>query len=173
MLSKTVGTILFCWFVVAAGFAGTGNPPSQWDISGAGDPSIQGFATDISANLGDVVHFKINTNATAYHLDIYRMGYYGGDGAKIMATLTPTATLPQNQPACLTESSTGLNDCDSWAESASWMVPSTAQSGIYFAKVTRNDTGGASPCAGGGRPPNSPFCSNAQAQNCGMSPMVV
>ena len=29
-----------------------GNPQSEWDISGGGDPSIQGFATDISVNLG-------------------------------------------------------------------------------------------------------------------------
>ena len=29
-----------------------GNPASEWDISGAGDPSIQGFATDISVNRG-------------------------------------------------------------------------------------------------------------------------
>src|SRR5215831_11489765 len=30
----------------------TGNPSSDWDISGAGDLSIQGFATDISVNVG-------------------------------------------------------------------------------------------------------------------------
>ena len=30
-----------------------GNPPSEWDISGAGDPSIQGFATEISVNQGE------------------------------------------------------------------------------------------------------------------------
>src|SRR5438552_3065855 len=30
-----------------------------WDISGAGDSTIQGFATDISVNLGDAVSFKI------------------------------------------------------------------------------------------------------------------
>jgi len=34
-----------------------GNPPSEWDIAGAGDPTIQGFATDISAAPGDTVHF--------------------------------------------------------------------------------------------------------------------
>jgi hypothetical protein len=27
-----------------------GNPASEWDVSGAGDASIQGFATDISVN---------------------------------------------------------------------------------------------------------------------------
>src|ERR1035437_5253530 len=53
-----------------------GNPSSQWDISGAGDSSIQGFATDISANKGDTVHFKINTTASAYQISIYRLGYY-------------------------------------------------------------------------------------------------
>src|SRR5580704_1303979 len=35
-----------------------GNPPSQWDVSGAGDPTIQGFATDISVNLGQTINFK-------------------------------------------------------------------------------------------------------------------
>jgi hypothetical protein len=29
-----------------------GNPQSQWDIGGAGDPSIQDFATEISVNEG-------------------------------------------------------------------------------------------------------------------------
>ena len=122
----------------------TATPASQWNISGSGDSSIQGFTTDISANLGDTVHFKISTNASAYHLDIYRMGYYGGDGASLITTIQPSAKLPQSQPACLTDSSSGLLDCGNWAESASWTVPTTAKSGIYFAKVTRNDTSGAS-----------------------------
>src|SRR5262247_906989 len=42
-----------------------GNPDSEWDINGAGDPNIQGFATDISVNKGETVHFKIDTNAHA------------------------------------------------------------------------------------------------------------
>ena len=51
-----------------------GNPQSEWDVSVAGDPSIQGFSTDISVNHGQIVYFKIDTPSTAYHLDIYRMG---------------------------------------------------------------------------------------------------
>jgi hypothetical protein len=121
-----------------------GNAASQWDISGLGDTTIQGFATDISVNQGQTVHFKVNTNATAYHLDIYRMGYYGGLGARLITTVQPTAALPQNQPACLNDLSTGLVDCGNWAESAAWAVPANATSGVYFAKVVRQDTGGAS-----------------------------
>ena len=78
----------------------TGNPPSEWDITGVGDTSIQGFATDISVNRGSTVSFKINTNATTYRFDIYRLGYYGGMGARKVATVTPSAT-PAADPARL------------------------------------------------------------------------
>ena len=121
-----------------------GSPPSQWDISDAGDPSIQGFATDISVDHGQTISFKITTDAAAYHLDIYRMGYYGGMGARLVATVLPSVPLPQNQPACLNDSSTGLFDCGNWAVSATWAVPANATSGIYFAKLVREDTQGAS-----------------------------
>ena len=97
-----------------------GTPQADWDVAGAGDLSIQGFATDISVNRGQTVQFKIDTDAAAYRLDIYRMGYYGGDGARLVATVTPSATLPQNQPDCLDDPATGLVDCGNWAVSASW-----------------------------------------------------
>ncbi|MEO8062817.1 MAG: DUF4082 domain-containing protein [Pseudomonadota bacterium] len=122
----------------------TGNPSSEWDINGAGDASIQGFATQISVNRGGTVQFKVDTNATNYRFDIYRMGYYGGLGARKITTVNPTASLPQNQPNCLTQPSTGLIDCGNWAVSGSWTVPANATSGVYFAKVVRTDTGGAS-----------------------------
>jgi hypothetical protein len=113
--------------------AKAGSPSSEWDLSGAtGDGDIQGFATDISVNCGDTVHFKVDTTASNYRLDIYRMGYYGGLGARKVATVTPTAV--QNQAACDTKAD-GLVDCGNWAESASWAVPSTAVSGIYFAHL--------------------------------------
>ena len=78
-----------------------GNPESEWDVNGNGDPTIQGFATQISTNVGGTVNFKIDTTAKAYRIDIYRIGYYGGNGARKVASVTPTATLPQSQPSCL------------------------------------------------------------------------
>ena len=121
-----------------------GTPSSTWQISGSGDSSIQGFATDISVNRGQTVSFKIKSDASSYHLDIYRMGYYGGNGARMIATVSPSASLPQSQPACLTDAATKLYDCGNWAVSASWAVPSDATSGIYFARLVRTDTGGSS-----------------------------
>src|SRR5690606_13404040 len=125
--SRLVLTTLFAMAVSSAQPAS----PSEWDISGAGDPSIQGFTTDISVNVGGTVRFKIESTAS-YRLDIYRMGYYGGNGASKIATI---ASLPAiNQPNCLTSPATGLVDCGNWTVTASWAVPSTAKSGIYFAK---------------------------------------
>jgi outer membrane protein assembly factor BamB len=120
-----------------------GTPRADWDVSGGGDPSIQGFATDISVDVGDTVHFKIDTPATAYHLDIYRLGYYGGLGARHVDTVAPSAPLPQVQPACPTDPVTELVDCGTWNESAAWNVPADAVSGIYVAKLVRDDVSGA------------------------------
>ena len=122
----------------------TGNPASEWDVSGAGDATLQGYATQISVNRGNTVTFKVDTTAAAYRLDIYRMGYYGGQGARKVASVLPSATLPQAQPACLRDTATGLIDCGNWGASASWAVPASAVSGIYFAKLVRPDTGGSS-----------------------------
>ncbi len=120
-----------------------GNPATEWDVSGVGDPSIQGFTTDISVNLGQTVFFKVSTDATAYRLDIYRMGYYGGMGARKVATISPSVPLPQNQPACLSDTATSLVDCGNWGVSAFWAVPANAASGLYFARLVRLDTSGA------------------------------
>jgi hypothetical protein len=121
----------------------TGNDSSEWDVKTAdgGDPTIQGFATDISVNRGSTVFFKINTPAHSYAINIYRVGYYGGLGARKVATITPSVSLPQSQPSCLIDANTGLTDCGNWAVSASWAVPATATSGIYFAHLVRTDNG--------------------------------
>lgn len=121
-----------------------GAPWQEWEINGAGDDTIQGFSTDISVNAGKRIDFKIDTDASAYTIDIYRTGWYQGLGARKVASVAPSAALPQRQLECLSDVSTELVDCGTWAVSASWQVPSDAVSGVYFAKLTRTDTGGAS-----------------------------
>ncbi|MCX2749958.1 hypothetical protein OOZ51_19405, partial [Arthrobacter sp. MI7-26] len=122
-----------------------GNPDSEWQVFGAGDDTIQGYGTSMSVNIGESIAFKILTPASSYHIDVYRLGYYQGLGArKVASNLLPSAALPQTQPACNTYSDTGLIDCGNWSVSASWAVPSTAVSGVYIARLVRNDTNGAS-----------------------------
>ena len=129
-----------------------GHPPTEWDINSYGDPSIQGFGTDIAVAQGQTIEFKIDTDSDDYRIDIYRMGYYGGMGARRVDSFEPSATLPQVQPECLRgpipvlaegggmeEWPAPLVDCGNWAVSASWQVPDDATSGIYFARLVRKD----------------------------------
>lgn len=115
-----------------------GNPQSEWDLNGPASSNIEGFATDISVNHGSTVDFKINTDSTNYRIDIYRLGYYGGDGARLVGSIQhqSAATI---QPAALTDSVTGLVDAGNWHVTDSWSVPADAVSGVYIAKLVRQD----------------------------------
>ena len=93
----------------------------------------------MGVNIGQTIQFKIESPATSYKIDIYRMGYYGGDGARLETSITPNISISQTQPACNTNTTTGLTDCSNWGVSASWTVPTTAVSGVYFAHIHRTD----------------------------------
>jgi hypothetical protein len=107
----------------------SGTSASVWDIGiGGGSNTIEGFATDISVNRGQTVGFKINTVATKYNIDIYRLGYYGGLGAHLVIRLPQTS--PSIQPPPGGNPSIGLIDAGNWKGTASWLVPATAVSGF-------------------------------------------
>ena len=119
-----------------------GTPESVWMI-GRGDPSIEGYAAQFTLNHGQRVDFKINTNSTNYRIDIYRLGYYGGNGARLVQTINRQLTTAQSQPLPLFNPTTKLVDAGNWSVSASWDIPADAVSGVYYAKMTRLDgTGG-------------------------------
>jgi hypothetical protein len=75
------------------------------------------------------------------------MGYYNGMGARLVTSIDKVLSSPQNQPNGITDPATGAFDCGAWGVSATWNIPSTAVSGIYFVKLVREDAqdpGGAS-----------------------------
>jgi hypothetical protein len=115
-----------------------GNPDTQWDLSGPGSGNIEGFATDISVNRGQTVYFKIDTDSSNYRIEIYRLGYYGGMGARLITTLQQV-NKATNQAAPIVDRSIGLVDAGNWVVSASWPVPATAVSGVYLAHLVRQD----------------------------------
>jgi len=95
-----------------------GTPASQWDLSGPGSTTLQGFATDISVNHGSTINFKIQSGTNNWRIDIYRLGYYQGNGARLITTINKTSA--QSQPAPLTNSATGEVDAGNWAVTASF-----------------------------------------------------
>ena len=72
-------------------------------------------------------------------MDIYRLGWYGGDGARRVAAMTGFPAAVQGQ--CPVQPTTGLVDCGGWSVSASWAIPPDAVSGVYFAHLIGNDGG--------------------------------
>jgi hypothetical protein len=110
-----------------------GTPQSQWDLSGPGSTTLQGFTTDISVNHGSTVNFKIQASTNNWRIDIYRLGYYQGNGARLITTINETT--PKSQPAPVTNSTTGEVDAGNWAVTASWAVPASAVSGVYIAHL--------------------------------------
>lgn len=125
-----------------------GTPKTDWFSPNAyGD--IKGFSTKESVQAGDTVQFKVQSK-TSYHVEIYRLGWYGGDGAREMSTAAQAAvTYPANyttKPAsCTTKSGTGLVDCGNWPVTVNWTVPSDAVSGLYIANLTQTDGDGLMP----------------------------
>jgi hypothetical protein len=126
-----------------------GTPQNQWDLSGAGQYSgfglgasgvthfIEGFAANISVNHGQTINFKINTDCQNYRIDIYRLGYYQGNGARLITTIQGSSA--SLQPTPLTSAAVGLVDAGNWSVTASWNVPASAVSGVYIAHLVRQD----------------------------------
>ena len=139
--------ILFvAFFLVALGLSGVfaqnaivtenqlaGTPQSQWDLADLGSTTFQGFTTDISVNHGSTVNFKIQSGTNNWRIDIYRLGYYQGNGARLITTINKTSA--QTQPAPIVNSTTGEVDAGNWSVTASWTIPASAVSGVYIAHL--------------------------------------
>jgi len=117
-----------------------GNDSTEWDVNADGDLSIQGFSQPFSINIGQKIYFKIKTDSSNYRIDIFRVGWYWGAGARHVATVLPYADLlPQDQADCTRDGDTLLYDCDTWHVSADWQVPDSVVSGVYLARLVRHD----------------------------------
>ncbi len=104
-----------------------------WLHAGADNRAIEGYTTEVSVQPGDTVHFHVSTTPDAgYHIDVYRLGWYGGIGARLVACL----------PACSNDESGTSRDVPApdvngevdagWPVTDQLTVPSTWVSGYYL-----------------------------------------
>ncbi len=112
-----------------------GTPPSVWDVPGGGSGAISGFTTDISTAQGGTVSFKVKS-AAGYRIDLYRLGWYGGNGARQVGTIGPLVA--NDQSPCPANATTGRIACP-WSVTAAWSVPADAVSGVYLAHLVAAD----------------------------------
>ncbi|HLH71892.1 MAG TPA: N,N-dimethylformamidase beta subunit family domain-containing protein, partial [Chloroflexota bacterium] len=97
------------------------------------DTVIRGYFDQQSVNAGQSIRLFVSTAQPSFNVDLYRMGWYGGAGARLIASYTG---LPgQNQPVPTPDPSTGLIAAN-WQPSLTITTGTTWLSGVYLAKLT-------------------------------------
>ncbi|MCC6585491.1 MAG: hypothetical protein IT168_02125 [Bryobacterales bacterium] len=97
---------------------------------------IEGYASKTSVAAGETIDFKVSMKpAAGFVVDIYRMGYYGGAGGRHYLRMGPFRAEPQDVPMMTVER---LRECR-WPTVASLTIPKGWPSGVYLAKLTRDE----------------------------------
>lgn len=96
------------------------------------DTVIRGYASATSVNAGDSIDLFVGTTAPSYAIEIYRMGHYGGGGARLMQRIAGLPGQAQGVPA--PDATTRLIECG-WSLSQTVVTSPTWVSGIYLAKL--------------------------------------
>ncbi len=96
-------------------------------------PQIEGYCSQTSYLAGDTLLIFVSTDpASEYTLDIFRMGYYGGKGGRLMKRVGTLQGTPQNVP---TAPKNNLVECD-WKVAHSMLIPDDWVTGVYIGKLT-------------------------------------
>ncbi|MBA4190365.1 MAG: hypothetical protein C0467_20450 [Planctomycetaceae bacterium] len=94
---------------------------------------IEGYWTRTSVAAGEKIGFCVSTEpASAFTIDIYRLGYYGGTGGRLMKTLGPFEGKPQPVPPV---GEKRLRECQ-WEPVIVLEIPKDWVSGVYLAKLS-------------------------------------
>ncbi len=112
---------------------------SGWQLSNpATNREIEGYASLTSVNIGSPISFFVSTSDPTFHIDVFRTGWYGGLGARLMTTITgvPGTLQPTPDPDPIT----GMIDCN-WQSSYRLSIPTSWTSGIFLARLTGDVSG--------------------------------
>jgi N,N-dimethylformamidase beta subunit-like protein len=112
-------------------------------IQTASNGEIVGYASEVSVLPGQAVHFHVSTTpAGRYQILIYRLGWYGGAGARRVACLPACTRTKQGQARTVPtpDPTTGLVRA-TWPVTDTYRFPRKAVSGYYLAKLTLRNPG--------------------------------
>jgi hypothetical protein len=108
---------------------------TAWQSPDTDSPAIEGYASQVSALPGDTIQLHVSTRPSAeYRVEIYRLGWYGGAGGRLMMCLpscTGTETghaYPPGKPG-----QDGIVQAN-WPVTDQLTVPSTWTSGYYMVR---------------------------------------
>jgi hypothetical protein len=95
---------------------------------------IQGFANLNYAAAGQTVQLYVSTPSPTLRVVAYRMGWYGGTGAREVWSSSVVAG--HQQPACPLTTGVNMVSCDNWTPSLSMPVTGAFVQGDYLLKLT-------------------------------------
>ncbi len=106
-----------------------------WSPQGPKGPAMLGFATNFSYYPRETVEFKISTVMTlkVLKVQIYRLGYYSGDGGRFVGEVKTLQSLIITQEPCNFEHQSRMTDCANWKVTVRWKIPGNATTGVYVA----------------------------------------
>ncbi len=94
---------------------------------------IEGYCSRQSIKAGETLDIFVSTQpASAFKLEIFRMGWYGGSGARLMKSVGPLEGKPQPTPEMGPQR---LRECE-WESSTSITIPDDWPSGVYLGRLT-------------------------------------
>src|SRR5213593_1209458 len=85
----------------------------------------------------DTINLYVTTTAANFTIDIFRTGWYGGVGARLVASLGSFTGVHQAIPA--PDAVTGMVAATSWTKTTTLAIPSDWVTGVYLAKLTASN----------------------------------
>ena len=95
-------------------------------------PDIEGYCSKLSYRTGEKVEISVSSTAP-FVVEFYRLGFYGGDGARLMRTTDVIQGTQHGDPPI---GDRQLREC-AWPPSVDISIPSDWVSGVYLGKMTQ------------------------------------
>jgi hypothetical protein len=113
---------------------------AAWDIPTLGDQhALEGFFDTTSATVGDTVRLYVSTNASTYHVEAYRMGWYQGLGGRLVWASPETPGRVQPPPTV--DRQTNMVDT-AWQQPLPIDITHDYVPGCYLFKLVSSDGNG-------------------------------
>jgi hypothetical protein len=127
----------------AAGTSAWRLPGAPELLGGAAHGPVAGYVAKQAIAPGETQRIYVDApGARSVTIQVYRMGWYGGTGGRLVLQSRPLPAVLQ--PPCTHRFSTGLTEC-SWHATLSFAIPEALPSGVFIAKLSA-DTGAQSDC---------------------------
>jgi hypothetical protein len=101
-------------------------------------PRIEGYCSETSVRAGDTIKIMVSTNPVSeFSLEIFRTGFYGGDGGRLMKRFDSLQGQTQPDPPV---GENRLRQCK-WEPTVELKIPDDWLSGVYLGKLTAKQEG--------------------------------